>query len=119
MFKNLSNMTSMLRQAREMAGNLESQQQQLRSETVSANAGGGMVEVEANGLGEITRIRLEPSLVEGGDREMIEDLTLAAVNQAIVKAKQLNMQSIQELAGGMPGLQDALASLTGGGPPTE
>ncbi len=113
MFKGLGNMASMLRQAQQMGGKMEEMTAQLKSRRVTGAAGGGMVEVEANGLGEVLQVRIEPALT---DREMIEDLLPAAVNQAAAKAKALHMEMMRELTGGMdlPGLDDMISQLGGG-----
>lgn len=113
MFKGLGNMASMIRQAQQMGGKMEEISAQLKSRRVQGAAGGGMVEVEANGLGEVLRVRIEPTLT---DREMIEDLLPAAVNQASAKAKQLHVEMMQSLAGGidLPGLSDMISQLGGG-----
>jgi DNA-binding protein YbaB len=75
-----------------------------------------MVEVEVNGLQEVLRCKLDPGLVSGGDRELLEDLVCAAVNDALSKSKQLYADAMKSLMGGMelPGLNEALAKLTGG-----
>ena len=79
-----------------------------------------MVEAEANGAGEILRVSIEQELVERGDREMIEDLLPAAVNQALERARQLHAEAVKEMAGGLelPGLGEALDQITGGDKPT-
>jgi DNA-binding YbaB/EbfC family protein len=81
---------------------------ELRTKRVTGSAGGGMVEVEANGLGEILKVKIEPSLV---DREMIEDLLPAAINQALAKSKELHMELAKSATEGLslPGLEEALA----------
>ena len=73
-----------------------------------------MVNVEARGDMKITSITMTSDLLESGDQEMIEDLVLSAVNQALDKAKAMAAAEMKSLAGGMdiPGLDDALASLT-------
>ncbi len=116
MFKGLGNMAQMLRQAQQMGGKMEEIGAQLKSRRVTGAAGGGMVEVEANGLGEILQVRIEPTLT---DREMIEDMLPAAINQASAKAKALHMEMMQSLTGGMdlPGLDDMIAQLGGGDVP--
>ena len=116
MFKQLGNLASMMRQAQQMGGKMEEISVQLKTRRVTGSAGGGMVEVEANGLGEVLKIRIEPSLT---DREMIEDLLPAAINQAAGKAKELHMEMMQALTGGMdlPGLDDMISQLGGGNPP--
>jgi DNA-binding YbaB/EbfC family protein len=109
-------MASLMRQAGQMKGRMEEINARLRAERVTANAGGGMIEVEVNGLGEVLRVQIEPALVERGEREMIEDLLPAAINQAVAKSKQLQMESMTEGLD-MPGLNEALAQITGEGQP--
>ena len=89
---------------------------QLKSQRVTGTAGGGMVEVEVNGLGEMLRLKIDPLLVERGQREMIEDLVPAAANDAAAKAKQLHMDAMSSMTDGldMSGLQDALKQISGG-----
>jgi nucleoid-associated protein EbfC len=114
MLKGLGNLASMLRQAQQFGGKMEAINVRLKSERVTAGTGGGMVEVEANGLGEIVRVSIDPALVERGDREMIEDLLPGAINQAVVKARQLHMEAMQSLTEGfnMPGLADLVSKMT-------
>ncbi len=116
MFKELGNLASMMRQAQQIGGKMEEITAQLKSRRVSGTAGGGMVEVEANGLGEVLKIRIEPTLT---DREMIEDMLPSAINQASTKAKELHMELMQSLTGGMdlPGLNDIISQMGGGQPP--
>jgi len=105
----------MLKSAREMGGKLEGLNDQLKTQRASGSSGGGMVEVEVNGLGELLRVRIDPDLIAGGDCELIEDLIPAAANQAIAKSKQLHAEAMQAMTAGMnlPGLSEALADMTG------
>jgi DNA-binding YbaB/EbfC family protein len=114
MLKGLGNLGSLLRSAQEMGGKLQAINEQLKAQTVSGSSGGGMVQVDVNGLGEVLRVKIDPRLVEQGEREMIEDLLPAAANQAIQKARQLHADSMQGMAAGLniPGLDDALSQLT-------
>ncbi|EAQ81632.1 YbaB/EbfC family nucleoid-associated protein [Blastopirellula marina] len=114
---NLGGMVNMVRQAQEMGGKMQGLQEELRTKRVTGSAGGGMVEVEMTGTGEMLSLRIDPDLVARGEREIIEDLVPAAVNQASAKAKQLHAEMMQSLTSGMnvPGLDDALAQMTGGG----
>jgi DNA-binding YbaB/EbfC family protein len=116
---NLANLPGLIKQAQEMGGKLQQVNAELKTKKVTGAAGGGMVEVDANGLGEVLAVRIDPSLIEKQDRELLEDLLPAAVNAAQQKAKELHAQSMQSLAGGlnMPGLTDALASLGDAQPP--
>jgi DNA-binding YbaB/EbfC family protein len=113
-FKGLANFGSILRQAQEMGGRLQEINAQLRARRVTGNAGGGMVEVEANGLGEILRLTVDPQLIERQERDMIEDLVPAAVNQALSKAREAHAEQMKSMTGGLelPGLEDALAQLS-------
>ena len=115
MFKGLSNLAGMMKQAQQIGGRLQGMSEELKAQRVTGNAGGGMVEFEVNGLGEVLRCRIDPSLLEQGDRELLEDLVTAAANQAAANAKQLHAQAMQGLTGGMelPGLDEALAQISG------
>ena len=114
MLKGLGNLGSMLRSAQEMGGKLQAINVQLKAQSVTGSSGGGMVQVEANGLGEVLRIKIDPQLVERGEREMIEDLLPAATNQAIQKARQLHTEAMQGMASGLniPGLNEAMSQFT-------
>ena len=119
MFKslgNLANIGSLMKQAQEMGGRMQALQDELKTKRATGNSGGGLVEVEVNGLGDALAVRIDPSLFEKGEREMIEDLLPAAINAAQAKAKQMHAEAMQSLAGGLqiPGLSDALQQLGGG-----
>lgn len=115
MLKGLGNIAELMKQAQQMGGRLQEINQSLKSKSVEGTAGGGMVTVEINGLTEVLRCRIEPNLIEQQDREMIEDLVVAAANQAIARAKQLHAECMKDLAGGinLPGLDDAIAKMGG------
>jgi DNA-binding YbaB/EbfC family protein len=112
---NLANIGSLLKQAQEMGGRMQALQNELRSKRATGAAGGGLVEVDVNGLSELVAVRIDPSLVKKGEREMIEDLLPAAYRAAQQKARELHAEAMQSLAGGanLPGLNEALAQLTG------
>ena len=116
MFKGIANLSSLMRQAQQMGGKMQAINDQLKLQKAVGSAGGGMIEVEVNGLGEVLRIQIDPTLVERGEREMIEDLTSAAINQALAKAKQLHAEAMSSLTSDLniPGLNDAIAEMTGG-----
>ncbi len=117
MFKQLGGLASMMKQAQQMTGRMEEINDQLRGQRVEGTSGGGMVKVEANGLGEILRVAIEPELVERGDREMLEDLLPAAINDAIARGKQLHAEAMKAMTSDMnlPGLNEALDKFVGGG----
>ena len=116
MFKGIGDLASMLKQAQSMGSRMKEMNGQLSAMRAVGNAGGGLVEVEVNGLGEMLRISIDPSLLEKQDLELIEDLVPAATNAALQKAKEEQARTMQDLAGGMdiPGLSDALNSLGDG-----
>ena len=118
MIKGLGNLATILKQAQEMGGKMQQLSAQLKTERVVGNAGAGLVEVEANGLGEVLAVRIDPTLMEKQDRELLEDLLPAAVNSAQQKAKQLHAEKMRELTGGveLPGLSEALGQMEAGPP---
>ncbi len=123
MFKgigNLGNIANIMKQAQEMGGKMQELTEQLKTKRVVGSAGAGMVEVEANGLGEALAVRIDPTLIEKQDRELLEDLLPAAINAAQQKAKALHAEQMQSLTGGLnlPGMEDLLGNL-GGNTPTE
>ena len=116
MFKGIGDLAGMLKQAQSMGSRMKEMNEQLSAIRAIGSAGGGLVEVEVNGLGEMIRISIDSTLLEKKDRELIEDLVPAATNAALSKAKEQQARSMQDLAGGMdiPGLSDALQSLGDG-----
>ena len=119
MFSSLSSIFSAVRKAQEMGGKMQEFNDQLRSQRTTGAAGGGMVTVEVNGLGEMLRLTIDPMLMERQDREMIEDLVPAAVNQAKEKAQQLHATAMKEMVSdlNMPGLEDAISQFSSGDMP--
>jgi DNA-binding YbaB/EbfC family protein len=109
----LANLPALLKQAQEMSTKLEQLNAELKTKRVTGAAGGGLVEVDCSGLGDVLAVRIDPSLIEKQDRELLEDLLPAAINAARQKAKELHAESMQQLSGGMqlPGLADALGNL--------
>jgi DNA-binding YbaB/EbfC family protein len=115
LFKGITNLAGLLKQAQQVGSRLQQVNDELKIRRATGRAGGGMVEVEVNGLGQVLRMSIDPALVERKDRELLEDLIPAATNQALTKAKELHAEVIKDLAGGMniPGLDEALAKVTG------
>jgi len=115
---NLANIGALMKQAQEMGGKMQAIQDELKTKKTTGAAGGGLVEVDVNGLSEILAVRIDPALVEKGEREMIEDLLPAAINAAQSKAKQLHAEALQGLAGGLPlgNFADILSQLPGTNP---
>ena len=120
MFKGLGNLGNIMKQAQEMGGKMQQLTEELKTKRVTGSAGAGLVEVEANGLGEALAVRIDQSLIDKQDRELMEDLLPAAINAAQQKAKAIHAEQMQALTGGLnlPGMEDLLGGL-GGAPPTE
>ena len=117
MFKGLGNLATLVKQAQQIGDRMQGVSDQLKSQKVQGTAGGGMVTIEVNGLQEVLGCRIDPQLVAQGDRELLEDLVIAATNQALGKARQLHADAMRSMAGGieLPGLEETLAKFTGGG----
>ena len=111
MFKGLGNLTQLVKQAQEMRGRVEEVQNELGQLRVHGSAGGGMVQVEANGQQKLVGFQIDPSLIEQGDQEMLEDLLLAACNQALEKSREAAAEKMSAITGGLelPGLNDMLS----------
>jgi DNA-binding YbaB/EbfC family protein len=121
-FKELANIGELIKHARQIGGQVGQLTEEMRKRHVTGTAGGGMVEIELNGLIEVLRCRIDPQLLAQNDRELIEDLVVAAVNQAVVKGKQMHADALRDLTGGLPlpgGFHEALAQFTGGEPEPE
>lgn len=101
------NMANLMKQAQKMQKDMEKLQEELQEKTVEATAGGGAITVVASGKKEIKEITIKPEVVDPDDVEMLQDLILAAVNEAIRKADEMvngEMGKITGGLGGMPGL---------------
>ena len=96
-------MSKLLQQVGAMQQQMEEAQAQLAKETVEATAGGGMVTVTANGAGEIKAIRIEPKAIDPDDPDLLADMILAAVNEALRSAHSLAESKLGGLAGGALG----------------
>ena len=93
-------MNKMLKEAQRMQAELAKAQEEAAQEVVEASAGGGMVTVKANGAGEVVEIKIDPKAIDPDDPELLADLVLAAVNEALRSAQTL-MQS--KMSGIVPG----------------
>ena len=100
------NMNSMIKQAQKMQEQMLKAQQEIEETVLEASAGGGMVTVKANGRKELLEIKIKPEAVDPDDVEMLEDLVMVAVNDAMSKADALSQDKMGALTGGMniPGL---------------
>ncbi len=98
----MTDFLKILQQAQEMQGRLQSVQQELQQKTVVGTSGGGMVTVEADGRGQVRRVKIDPSVVNPADVEMLEDLVLAAVTETQRKASQVAQEEMGKITGGLP-----------------
>jgi DNA-binding YbaB/EbfC family protein len=96
-------MNQLFQQVGQMQEQMQKAQAELANETVEATAGGGMVTVIANGSGEIKEIKIDPKAIDPNDPEMLEDMVLAAVNEAVRSAQSLMESKLGGLAGGALG----------------
>jgi nucleoid-associated protein EbfC len=101
-------MNDLFKRAQELQSKLAEIQAEAEKKTVEVASGGGMVTVVVNGKLQVLKIRIEPQVLESGDREMLEDLVVAAVNEGIRKAQQMTAEAMSRVTGGLkiPGLMD-------------
>jgi DNA-binding YbaB/EbfC family protein len=97
----MADFTKIFEQAQQMQARMQQMQSELGKQTVTAAAGGGMVTVEADGKGTITKVKIDPSVADPKDLEMLEDLILVAVNEAQKKAAELAQGEMGKLTGGL------------------
>ena len=99
-------MGNMMKQAQKMQAKLAEMQEQLKSETLEASAGGGMVRVVITGDMQIRELSIDPAAIDPDDVEMLQDMVAAAVNEAIRSAQELASRRMGEITGGMnvPGM---------------
>lgn len=102
----MGNMGSMMKQVQKMQQEMARLQGELEEKTVESSAGGGVVAVVATGKKELKSISIKPEAVDPDDVEMLEDLVLAAVNEALRKAEQMVAEEMSKITGGLniPGL---------------
>ncbi len=102
----MKNMGNLMKQAQKLQSKMLKMQDELADRTVEAAAGGGMVKVVANGRQQILSIEIEKEVVDPDDVEMLQDLVLAAVNDALVKSQEMVSEEMGKLTGGMniPGM---------------
>ena len=92
---------NLLKQAQKVQEEMAKIQEDLAQKKVEATSGGGMVTVEINGQQEILSVKIDPEVIKPDDREMLEDLVLAAVNEGMRKAKDLIKEEMAKVAGGL------------------
>ncbi|MGH7313977.1 MAG: YbaB/EbfC family nucleoid-associated protein [Candidatus Rokuibacteriota bacterium] len=97
---------NLMKEAQRLQQQMQELQEQVAQKKVQATAGGGMVTVEVNGRQEVLAIRIDPEVINREDPQMLEDLVLAACNEALRKSRELVQQELGKLTGGLkiPGL---------------
>ena len=102
----MKNMGNMMKQAQKLQSQMLKMQEDLAGKTVEATSGGGMVKVVANGRQQIISIQIEKEVVDPQDVDMLQDLILAAVNDALIKSQEMVTAEMSKLTGGLkiPGL---------------
>ena len=97
------NMNNLMKQAQRMQRQMEEAQKELEEKEISATAGGGAVEVTVSGKREITKVKLSEEVVDPEDIEMLEDLVMAAANEALRMADEANAEVMSKMTGGLGG----------------
>ena len=97
----MADFMKILQQAQQMQGKLQQIQDELAQQSVTGSAGGGMVSVEADGKGQVRKVKIDASVVNPADVEMLEDLVLVAVSEAQKKAAALAQEQMGKLTGGL------------------
>ena len=102
----MKGMGNMMKQAQQLQSRMMKLQEELAEKTVESSSGGGMVKVTANGRQQILSIQIEKEVVDPEDVEMLQDLVLAAINDALAKAQEMVSSEMGKLTGGLniPGL---------------
>ncbi len=97
---------NIMKQAQKLQAQMLKAQEELGTKTVETSVGGGMVKVVANGKQEIVSIKIEPEVVDPHDLDMLQDLVLSAVNEALKKAQEMVSEEMGKITGGfnIPGL---------------
>ena len=103
---NMGGMGDILKQAQDMQKKMAKVNEELKERVVEASVGGGMVTAQANGQSEIMSVKIKKDVIDPADPAMLEDLVVAAVNQALKKAKELHEKELGKITGGLnlPGL---------------
>ena len=117
MFKGLGNIASLMKQAQTMGPKMQEAMEELKTKSVTGSAGGGMITVNANGIGQVTSVVVDPVLAENNDLEMVLDLLPAAINDVNAKTKPLYAEAMESVTGDLPipgDMGDMLKKIMGG-----
>ncbi|WP_026988026.1 YbaB/EbfC family nucleoid-associated protein [Fodinicurvata fenggangensis] len=97
----MKNLGQIMKQAQEMQGRMNELQEKLQEMEITGQSGGGLVQVTLTGKGEAKKVKIDPSLIDPNDSEVLEDLLLAAINDARGKVDAEAQEQMKELTGGM------------------
>jgi len=102
----MKSMGKMMKQAQQLQSKMLRLQEEMADKTVETTSGGGMVKVVANGRQQVLSVQIEKEVVDPDDVEMLQDLILAAINDALIKSQEMATQEMSKLTGGLniPGL---------------
>lgn len=100
-FGNIPGLGGMMKQVQKMQEDMQKLEETLGNEHVEATSGGGMVTAVANGRAELLEVKIDPQVVDPEDVEMLQDLVVSAVREALEKANELRTSKMQELTGGL------------------
>ena len=98
------NMGNLMKQAQKMQKQMEEATKELQEKEVTSSAGGGVVEVTVSGNREVTKVKIDPEAVDPDDVEMLEDLIMAATNEALRQIEEISAQSMSKITGGLGGM---------------
>lgn len=107
----MGDLGNMMKQAKKMYEDVQKTQEELAQERVEASSGGGMVKAVVSGTGEVIEIKINPQVVDADDVEMLEDLVVTAVREALANAKKIETDRMQAITGGMGGMGGGLGGL--------
>ncbi len=102
------NMNNLMTNAQRMQLQMDTQQAELETKEFTASAGGGVVEATVTGKREVTKVKIDPEAVDPDDVEMLEDLIVAAVNEALRKCEEESQAQMAKITGGLSGLSGGL-----------
>ena len=98
------NMNNIMKQAQKMQKQMEEATKEHQEKEVTSSAGGGVVEVTVSGNREVTKVKIDPEAVDPDDVEMLEDLIMAATNEALRQIEEISAQSMSKITGGLGGM---------------
>lgn len=98
------NMNNLMKQAQKMQRQMEETTKELEEKEITASAGGGAVSVTVSGKKEVTKVKIDPEAVDTDDIEMLEDMIMAAANEALRQIDELSQTSMAKITGGLGGL---------------